>query len=424
VRILAIGNLYPPDVIGGYEVLSAQMVQALRRRGHTACVLTSRSREHVPEQQDVRRVFRLADIWNQYAAAHRPEPLRRTMDLESRWISAFNVQALVAEVEVFRPEVAYLHNLTGLGGLGIVSALQHLGIPWVWQLGDAVPSYCCARYGRIVPALAERFSQEATGDYIAVSARLVREIESHGVSLGGRVSILPYWIDGDRVEPPDRWVRKGALKVVSAGRLTPYKGIDALIEAVGLVKRRGYRVELDLYGGVADVDEFHYPRLIRQYEVTDRVRLRGPLGHRELLGRFREYEVFAFPTWEREPFGVGPLEAAAHGGCLPILSRNCGLAEWLVHGVHGLKVEPTAEALAQRFLDLLERRIPAEALATRAHEAAWRDFHVDRIASQIEAILERAAARKTVVPEDTGARVARLARLAESLAQASVAEAA
>ena len=36
MRIVVLSNLYPPDVLGGYEIACAQAVDALRQRGHRA----------------------------------------------------------------------------------------------------------------------------------------------------------------------------------------------------------------------------------------------------------------------------------------------------------------------------------------------------------------------------------------------------
>ncbi|MEW4568462.1 glycosyltransferase family 4 protein [Tautonia sp. JC769] len=424
MKILVLSNFYPPEVVGGYEVACAQAVEALRRLGHEVLVLTAAGRSYVEPQEGVRRAFAITDIWNQHAMNRRPAVVQRVMDVQSRLINAANVQVLAETVARFRPDVAYVHNLTGLGGLGLMAALNHLGVPWAWQLGDSVPSYCCSVWGKVVPALADRFGAEMRGTFLAVSSRLVAEIEGQGVPLNGRVELLPYWIDGQAAPLPRRSVRNGPLKVVSAGRLTPYKGIDLLIEAVGLVREQGWSVELDLIGAIADVDENHYPALVQQHGVDDRVRFLGPLDHQSLIRRYRDYEMFAFPTWEREPFGIGPIEAAAHGGCLPVISQSCGLAEWLVHGVHCLKVAPTAPAIARVFLDVLERRIDAEAVAERARASTWRDFHVDVLAPRLEQLLTDATHAAPVSTPGSPADAVRLARLAEGLAESLVAEAA
>ena len=41
MRILVVSNLYPPHIIGGYELGCRDIVEALKRRGHELLVLTS-----------------------------------------------------------------------------------------------------------------------------------------------------------------------------------------------------------------------------------------------------------------------------------------------------------------------------------------------------------------------------------------------
>src|SRR4051794_6519676 len=41
MRILVISNIYPPYYLGGYELACAEVVDALRRRGHQVTVLTA-----------------------------------------------------------------------------------------------------------------------------------------------------------------------------------------------------------------------------------------------------------------------------------------------------------------------------------------------------------------------------------------------
>ena len=48
MRILTVTNIYPPDFIGGYELLCSQVVDVLRAGGHQIQVLTSARRKPVP----------------------------------------------------------------------------------------------------------------------------------------------------------------------------------------------------------------------------------------------------------------------------------------------------------------------------------------------------------------------------------------
>jgi hypothetical protein len=41
VRLHLLSNLYPPDVLGGYELLAADVAARLRARGHEVRVVTT-----------------------------------------------------------------------------------------------------------------------------------------------------------------------------------------------------------------------------------------------------------------------------------------------------------------------------------------------------------------------------------------------
>jgi hypothetical protein len=140
----------------------------------------------------------------------------------------------------------------------------------------------------------------------------------------------------------------------------------------------------------------------------------------ELMALYGRYDVFAFPTMEREPFGLVPLEAAARG-CVPIITRRCGIAEWLVHGVHCLKCARTPEAFTAMFRAILEGPILLEPIARRAEAAAWRDFHIDAILPRVERKLA-AAARQSRGGGGTPDEAYRMARLAEQLTQVLIEE--
>jgi glycosyltransferase involved in cell wall biosynthesis len=415
VRILALSNLYPPDVQGGYELGCSQVVDALRVRGHDVHVAAAVPRQPVPARAHVRRVFRLVDEWNPHAMGK--TPLVVSMNAAaSRLVNAHNVHALTQELDRFGPDVVFVSNILGLGGLGLIACLQFLAVPWVWHLGDCIPSMLCSRFGvfdRAVPTFASEFSNRLQGSYIVVSQQLRDQIESTGVWLKGDVEVIPYWITGHRPPPRTQARPEGGLRVMSAGQVTKGKGIDLLVEAVGQLRDSGFpSVKLDIYGAV---DDPYFGSLIGKLKLEGQVQLCGARPHRELMELYTRYDVFAFPTREREPFGLVPLEAAARG-CVPIITRRCGVAEWLVHGVHCLKAARTAEAFAGMLRAILEGRIALEPIARRAETAAWRDFHLDAILPRIERKLA-AAARQERKGAGTAADAYRMARMAEQLTQ-------
>ena len=73
----------------------------------------------------------------------------RLLQAESTLVSASNVYAPGPRaVEDFRPDVAYAWMLVGIGGLGLMATLRHLGVPWLWHLMDDVPLALCRPGGR------------------------------------------------------------------------------------------------------------------------------------------------------------------------------------------------------------------------------------------------------------------------------------
>src|SRR5207302_8069804 len=140
---------------------------------------------------------------------------------------------LATEVAAFEPDVAYLWNLLGLGGLGLVGWLEAHSIPWVWHLMDAVPRQLCTVDREPQPELAEAFGATVSGRYLACSAHVLGEIRRGGFELAGPVQIVPNWVAGDL--PPARTAYfspgRHELRLTTAvGVLVEHKGIDLVIE--------------------------------------------------------------------------------------------------------------------------------------------------------------------------------------------------
>ncbi|AGA25887.1 glycosyltransferase family 4 protein [Singulisphaera acidiphila] len=410
MKILALSNLYPPDFIGGYELACADVVDALRDRGHDVRVLTAAPRLPVASPAHVLRRLKLIDEWSENGMGMSPFAFRRD-EAESRLVSAYNVHALTTVLDEFQPDVVYVCAITGLGGFGLMACLQFLDIPWVWQLGDRVPHHLCSTRQRVIPGLAEAFSQHIRGHFIVVSDQLRREIEVGGIRLQGHVETIPNWITGTCGENRRDFYRGGHLRIMTAGQVARWKGTDVLIEAAARLRDAGHDdFSVHIYGKVHQPD---LASMIHSLHLSNHVILQGVLPHALLLEAYRDYDLFAFPTLEREPFGLVPLEAVARG-CVPIISRRCGIAEWLVHGVHCLKAERTPESFARVFAEVIERRIDLQPLARRGATAAWRDFHLDAILPRIERLLVRASSQAKGIAGSSHDAY-RLARMAEQL---------
>lgn len=426
VKVLVLSNIYPPDFIGGYELACSQAVDGLLGRGHDVRVLTSVPRR--PTDGDgfvdplhVVRRFALADEWSAGAmgevAVH-----HLITHSASRFVSSHNVHVLLNQLDEFAPDVVYLHSLIGVGGLGLVACLTRLGVPWVWQLGDCLPKrLCSSRQGPVIAELAAEFSRQVSGHYILVSRRVLTEIEGAGITLNGRLSLLPNWTHGERPAPRVRVYDGVGLRILSVGQVNRDKGVDVLIEAAGLLRAGGFHdFRIDVFGRSTDpgLDD-----LARGLGLGEHLVFRGARSHEEVARLYAEYDLLAFPTLAREPFGLVALEAAARG-CVPLVSRDCGVAEWLVHGVHCLKADRSPRGFADAILGVAEGRTPLGPIARRASALATTDFHLDAVIPAVERILARAADEGSGRPPhyDRAGEAYRLAMLAERLSEGLIQE--
>jgi glycogen synthase len=414
VRILVVTNLYPPDFLGGYELGCAQMVEALRAAGHDVRVATTLVRVPSGEVTDgVYRVLELSPVYDaERMRASSPE-LQRYFHLLSTTVHPTNIAALDKLIADFDPDVAYLWNLIGVGGLGLLALLRQRALPWVWHLMDSIPRQVCA-FLTSSGAVARELDRVFPGRYIACSRHVVGENRMGDVDLGEKIHILPNWVFGEPPRDRATFFNRGQLRLMSAsGVLCEPKGTHILVETAARLRGRGHRnFVIDLYGAEEDS---RFRALAQERHVADVVRFMGRRDHRALLDLHGDYDVFAFPTWSREPFAFAPLEAAA-AGCVPLLSRDCGNAEWMIDGVDCLKAERSAVGFAERISQILSGQIDLTGLGRRAQRIVWRDFHISTAVAKVQEILIRAVADPR---QDAALRsdFLSLARFAEGLLQ-------
>ncbi|MDX6718197.1 MAG: glycogen synthase [Solirubrobacteraceae bacterium] len=415
MRILTISNLYPPDVIGGYEIGCGQMVAELQRRGHELRVLTSAPRWPVAAAAGVERELHLTDFHTRHDRPQGLGALDRAMDVRAQIVDSANVATLLRHLRDFEPDVVYLWNLTQVGALGLLASLAHLQVPVLWHLMDDVPRSATTLGGTTVRSIGRLMSRRLRAKYLCCSQHLRDEILSSGFDFGDHVEIVHNWVDPVPAPRPRRYYPAGIarLRIVCAGQLAPHKGVDLIVEAAGRLLDSGRNAfQIDLFGGgLTD----RYAHIIRQKHLEGCVTQHGVLPHAELVECFWEQDVFLFPTWSREPFAFAPLEASARG-CVPIMSRDCGNAEWSVDGVDAIKVDREGVAIAGALASLLDGGHDLAAMSRRARWTATTMYTLGRAADIVESGLSGAIRRPAARPGHPD-ETYHLARLTERLTQ-------
>lgn len=167
---------------------------------------------------------------------------------------------------------------------------------------------------------------------------------------------------------PDTAVARQPNLILGVGRLVEKKGFDYLIEACAILAQRGVDFQCEIVGKGA----LHQPlqQLIEARQLTEQVRLVGPLPQDGVLAAYKRASIFILPCiigkdGNRDGLPTVLLEAMATG--LPAVSTDVtGNPEIIDDGVSGFIVPPEeaaalADALQQLLQDAQLRRRMGEA---------------------------------------------------------------
>jgi glycosyltransferase involved in cell wall biosynthesis len=389
LRILVVSNLFPPRVLGGYEILAGQVAEVLERAGHAVTVLAS------PDAPERTRPLALADV--------RPElrlftPFPRRVHGRARlarWrAGVHNRRVTLRVIDQVRPDAALVFSQQRLG-LGAALALRERGVPTLFTLNDEhLLGFLPAPFGwaprRLLAWAFDRFVRPGDTlpaiDLAAATAisRVTRDRLVDGGAPVQRAAILFQGIPVERFPcKPEPGALGSPLRVLYAGQLHPDKGVHTLIEAVGRVQA-ALPVELEVAG---DGPAGYVERLKDQARgCPAAVRFLGQLPHGDLPALYRAAHVFVFPSEWAEPFGLTHLEAMASG--TPVISTTeGGHGEFLRHrdnclaypGGDAARLAESLEALARdpemaRHLALRARREVEERFTIQAYAAGLVDL--------------------------------------------------
>jgi glycosyltransferase involved in cell wall biosynthesis len=177
--------------------------------------------------------------------------------------------------------------------------------------------------------------------------------------------------------------------VLSVGALTPLKGFDFVVEAIGTLPEAA-RPPLLIISNYQESRERAYLEALAAARGV-RLELRTAVSDGDLQRAYASAGCVAYAP-RQEPFGLVALEAMAAGAPLVAVAEG-GVAETVIHGETGLVAprEPAAFGAALGGLVAAPERAEALGRAARRHV---RDFWSwERHLSRLEEILALAASR-------------------------------
>ena len=171
--------------------------------------------------------------------------------------------------------------------------------------------------------------------------------------------------------------------ILCIGRLVPEKGEAILLQAVSLLARRGYEVNVIIAGEGPSRPALE--RIAEELGISSCVSFPGAVGQEEIHDLYAGAWIFCLPSFA-EGIPVTLMEAMAME--LPVVStRIAGIPELVDHGRSGLLVAP---GRSEELVDALQRLLTDPSLCSkigsRARETVIHEFNTDTSAEQLYAL--------------------------------------
>ncbi|MEA2284642.1 MAG: hypothetical protein QOJ21_685, partial [Solirubrobacteraceae bacterium] len=198
--------------------------------------------------------------------------------------------------------------------------------------------------------------------------------------------------DGESTPAP----ASNGLRVLGVGRLVAKKGFDVVVEACGLLHRRGVPFEAVIVGPDDDAGPALRAR-IDELGLGDRIRLEGQMSQAELFDEYRRASAFCLPcrvldNGDRD--GIPNVLAEAMASGAPVVTTAIsGIPEIVRDGVNGLLVAPDdPEAVADAVLRLRADPGLAQRISREAQRTVRAEFDGARLAADLQGLFREAMA--------------------------------
>ena len=281
--------------------------------------------------------------------------------------------ALRRHLAAFRPDVLYYPML-------------HLWAPLINGLFPNLPKVITVHdpvlhRGERNPIIAipQRIATRQASRVIILSQAFVDTMERQGVPRD-RIDVIPHGefshyalISTDSIPRKDNH----APTLLFFGRISKYKGLEVLLSAFPLIKRRVPEVRL-LIVGSGDLS----PYSMQLENLPDVMVVNRWVDDKEVASYFRQADLLVAPYMDASQSGVIPVAYSL--GVPVVATRVGGIPEQVEHNKTGILVNANdPQALAEACVSLLTDPERAKALAEAGRRRALEEWSWDRIAEMV-----------------------------------------
>ncbi|MHC3378339.1 glycosyltransferase family 4 protein [Haloarcula sp. H-GB5] len=379
LNVLLAPGIFPPDS-GGPATFVSSLGRELVNRGHSVRVVTNGRASSEFDDQYPFKVVRIP----------------RGNSVVSRY--ARQIRTLVVELRSYEPDVMLVNAFD----LQATTAGRIVGVPTVSKIvGDSAWERArrSGETGKQIKYFQQfTFNPKLEGwkllrtapvrlaDHVAVPSEFLRSLVTGWGVDPDETSVIYNAIDIDRPSVADS---NRPPRIVTVGRLVPWKGIGGIIDAFQQTDVAD--AELHIVGDGPERNALE--ARASQQGVGDQVVFHGRIPHEQVLEIVSRSRVFALnSTYEGLPHVV--LEAMACGTPV-VASAVCGTPEVITDGEDGFLVpQDDVESFSKRFEQLLSKPSVRDQLRAQAYKRLESQFEHEKMVAEYETLLREVASTR------------------------------
>jgi glycosyltransferase involved in cell wall biosynthesis len=370
MRLLTVNKYH--RVFGGGERYISELTHLLERRGHEVIPFAMADPQNEPSPYAGYFVSPI-EFFDKY---HQPKPWA----IAERVIYSQEARSKISQlIEAVKPDLAHIHNIYHYISPSILDALHEHQIPVVMTLHDyklICPTYSlwtkgeiCERCGgkRFYHCVLQRCNH---GSLLASGLNTIEAYIHRAINIYSKVGLfvspsqflrqkhIEYGLTPQKIVHIPNFLNISDYTpefghkdyVIYAGRLTPFKGVNVLLEAMSKLRPS---TPLIIAGDGPIRDDLEEKS---QQLRLDNVHFLGHISGTRLRDLIAQAAFAIVPSAWYENCSYAVLEALALG--TPVLATDIGgIPELVDDGINGLLVPPNnVDALAEGLRHLLENR--------------------------------------------------------------------
>lgn len=365
-KILTITNLYPPAYIGGYELLCADVVRGLSKRGYEIPVLTSNYRSPKSQEEGVFRELAFYEFWK-----------GRRGKLITAWFEWREKCTLQRALEKFQPDLIYLWNMQGLAK-SLIQTIEKQGVPAVFSIFGYWP-------------LEMPSPERPKLKFALFCSNYVSGFYKQKLLIPEKQAVIYHGIDVPKFCRDPEYKTGKILRLLYVGQVVPHKGVHTIIKALSiLIHQRGLEEITLTIVGPQVIQEYarQIKKIIGRERVDSYVFFRRQVPRDELISIYQNHDIFIFSSVYAEPWGLVILEAMSCG--LPVIGASVGgSAEIFKDGINCLVFPPGDPVSLANQIEILRRdKNLRQRLGEEARKTVVENYTLERTLGQIEEFLE------------------------------------